>query len=243
VYGGAGGHNPLREDLPLSMTAGHVIPAFKKIGELLSDHLADATGLEIYSFRIAAAWGPLGRSPSPFFAAPQLVHAAARGTAPDFSPPSSPAYADDGLDMCYVKDCGRAIALLQLAEQLRYRTYNVATGRATTNKELVATIKKLVPDAQIELPEGHDPNGRARTSISTSAGSARTPATSPPTTPNARWPTTSAGCAQATTASTARAARQPVIRHEITPTFPRSAGTSAPDAAPTGLSGRLAGMP
>jgi UDP-glucose 4-epimerase len=66
VYGGAGGHNPLREDLPLSMTAGHVIPAFKKIGELLSDHLADATGLEIYSFRIAAAWGPLGRSPSPF---------------------------------------------------------------------------------------------------------------------------------------------------------------------------------
>lgn len=58
-----------------------------------------------------------------------------------------------------MKGCGRAIALLQLAERLRYRTYNVAAGRVTTNKELVAAIKKLVPDAQIELPEGHDPNG------------------------------------------------------------------------------------
>jgi hypothetical protein len=36
----------------------------------------------------------------------------------------------------------RAIALLQLAGQLRYRTCNVAAGRATTSKELVAAMKK-----------------------------------------------------------------------------------------------------
>jgi hypothetical protein len=35
----------------------------------------------------------------------------------------------------------RAIAL-QLAGQLRYRTCNVAAGRATTSKELVAAMKK-----------------------------------------------------------------------------------------------------
>ena len=39
------------------------------------------------------------------------VHAAARGTAPDFSAPRSPAYAGDGFDMCYVKDCARAAAI------------------------------------------------------------------------------------------------------------------------------------
>ena len=78
------------------MTAGHAIPAFKKIGELLTDYLADTTGLEV--------------------------------TAPDFSALRSAAYADDGGDMCYVKDCGRAIALLQLADRLSYRTYNA--GRA-----------------------------------------------------------------------------------------------------------------
>jgi UDP-glucose 4-epimerase len=144
--------------MPLPMTAGHVIPAFKKIGELLTDHIADATGVEVLSYRISAAWGPLGRNASLFFAAPQLVHAAVRGTAPDFSALRSPAYAEDGIDLCYVRDCGRAIALLQLAEHLSYRTYNVAAGRTTTYKELAAAIKKVVLDAQIELPEGRDPN-------------------------------------------------------------------------------------
>jgi UDP-glucose 4-epimerase len=162
VYGRQAGDRPLREDLPLLMTAGHVIPAFKKIGELLADYLADALGVEILNYRIAAAWGPGGRAASPFFAAPRLLHAAARGVAPDFSPPSAPAYAEDGIDLCYVKDCGRAIALLQVADRLRHRTYNVAAGRVTTNREVAAAIRKVVPDARIELREGHDPNGPGR---------------------------------------------------------------------------------
>jgi UDP-glucose 4-epimerase len=162
VYAGVDAESPLREDLPLPMTAGHVIPAFKKIGELLTDHLADATDVEILNLRIAAIWGPLGRPTSMFFPAPQLVHAAARGTVLDLSALHSPAYPDSGGDLCYVKDCGRAIALLQVAEHLNYRTYNIASGRVTTNQELIAAIKTVVPGAQIDLPDGHDPNGPAR---------------------------------------------------------------------------------
>jgi UDP-glucose 4-epimerase len=154
VYGGITAQGPLSEDTPLPMTSGHVIPAFKKIGELLADHLADATGIEIVSYRIAAIWGPLGRAADPFFPAPQLVHAAARGTAPDLSSLRFPAYAEDSIDLCYVKDCGRAIALLQLADKLSHRTYNVASGRATTNAEVIAAVKKVIPDARIELPAG-----------------------------------------------------------------------------------------
>jgi UDP-glucose 4-epimerase len=154
VYGGVTDEGALGEDMPLPMTADHVIPAFKKIGELLSDHLAGATGLEIVNYRIGAIWGPLGRAAGPFFAAPQLVHAAARGTEPDLSRLSSPVHAEDAIDLCYVKDCGRAIALLQLVDQLSHRTYNVAAGRATTNAEVIAAIKKVVPDARIELPTG-----------------------------------------------------------------------------------------
>jgi UDP-glucose 4-epimerase len=156
VYGG-GGESPLREDMPLPMTASHAIPAFKKIGELLTDHLSGATGVELVNYRIAAIWGPLGRPASVFFAAPQLVHAAVRGAAPDLSALYSPAFAEDGIDLCYVKDCGRAIALLQLADHLRHRTYNVASGRATTNAEVAAAIRKVVPGARVELPEGHGP--------------------------------------------------------------------------------------
>jgi UDP-glucose 4-epimerase len=142
VYGGVTADGPFTEDLPLPMTSGHVIPAFKKIGELLADHLA-GTGMDIVNYRIGAIWGPLGRPVDPFFAAPQLVHAAAGGTALEA--------ADDTIDLCYVKDCGRAIARLQLADRLNHRTYNVSSGRATSNSEVVAAIRSVVPDARLSV--------------------------------------------------------------------------------------------
>ena len=152
VYGGVTADPPYREDVALPVASGHVIPAFKKIGELLAGYLADATGIEILSYRMST-WGPGGNPASPFIAAPQLVHAAARGTAPDFSALGSPPYAGDGLDMCYVKDCARAIALLQLAPRLNHRTYNIASGKVLTNAEVAAAV----PSARFELPEGRNP--------------------------------------------------------------------------------------
>jgi UDP-glucose 4-epimerase len=159
VYGGVTEPPPYREDMPLPMTSGHVIPAFKKIGELLSGYLSAATGIEIVNYRISGIWGPLARPASPFFAAPQFVHAAVNGVAPDLSALYSPAYAGQGLDLCYVKDCGRAIALLQLSEQLSYGTYNIGTGRLTTYGELAAAIRKVIPGAQTDLCDGRDPDG------------------------------------------------------------------------------------
>jgi UDP-glucose 4-epimerase len=158
VYGGVTGSPPLREDTPLPMTSGHVIPAFKKIGELLSGYLAGATGIEIVSYRISP-WGPGGNPMSPFTAVPQLVHAAARDTVPDFSALPAPPHADDGLDMCYVKDCGKAIALLQLAPRLSHRTYNIASGKVLTNREVADAVTRIVPGAPIGLPEGRSPGG------------------------------------------------------------------------------------
>ncbi|ROQ94966.1 UDP-glucose 4-epimerase [Streptomyces sp. 2132.2] len=157
-FGGADGGGPhaggpLREDARLSPTAPVSIPTFKKVGEMLGGFLADATGLDIVNYRISGTWGPLGH-PDPFFAAPALVHAAARGTAPDLSHLVEPAFAGDGLDLNYVKDTGRAIALLQLADRLNHRTYNVGSGRATTNAQLIEAIRKAVPGAGIDLPAG-----------------------------------------------------------------------------------------
>ncbi|GAA1102001.1 NAD-dependent epimerase/dehydratase family protein [Streptomyces javensis] len=154
VYGGGGAGGALTEDMPVSLSSGHLIPTFKKIGELLNDHLSDATGIEIINYRISGIWGPLEPHGPLFFAAPELVHAAARGTEPDLSPLLAPAYAEDSLDLCYAKDAGRAIALLQLADHLNHRTYNVASGRATSNAEIIAAIKKVVPDARVDLPTG-----------------------------------------------------------------------------------------
>jgi UDP-glucose 4-epimerase len=156
VYGGARDpfEGPLTEDMPLSMSAPHLIPTFKKVSELLGGHLADATGIEVVNLRISGTWGPLGHNPDPFFPAPQLVHAAAHGRAPDLSGVRGRTHAEDSLDLLYVKDTGRAIALLQLADRLNHRTYNVASGHATTNAEIAAAIRHVVPDAEVDLPSG-----------------------------------------------------------------------------------------
>ncbi|MFD0783065.1 NAD-dependent epimerase/dehydratase family protein [Micromonospora azadirachtae] len=151
VYHGVRDNGAVREDLPLPMTASHVIPTFKKIGELLDDWLAPAAGLDVVNYRISATWGPGGHE-DPFFPAPALVHAAARGTELDLSSQAGTAYAEDALDLCYVKDTARAIALLHLTDKLNHRTYNVASGRATSNADVIAAIKTLVPSADLSLP-------------------------------------------------------------------------------------------
>ncbi|WP_331772150.1 NAD(P)-dependent oxidoreductase (plasmid) [Embleya sp. NBC_00888] len=153
VYFGTPNDGVLREDAPLSMSASVSIPTFKKVGEMLGGFLADTAGIDIVDYRISGTWGPLGH-PDPFFAAPALVHAAAHGTTPNLAHLAGPAFAEDGLDLNYVKDTGRAIALLQLSDKLNHRTYNVGSGRSTTNAELVEAIRKVVPDARIDLPTG-----------------------------------------------------------------------------------------
>ena len=40
---------------------------------------------------------------------------------------------------------------------LSYRTYNIASGTVLTNGEIATAVKRLVPDARIELPEGRNP--------------------------------------------------------------------------------------
>jgi UDP-glucose 4-epimerase len=153
VYSGVQHVGPLTEDTPVLLTAPHPIPRSKKIGELLGEQLAEATGIEIINLRISATWGPAGHE-DPFFAAPALIHAAASRSPLDLSGMLVQPHLGDGLDLCYVKDTGRAIALLQVAEHLNYRTYNVASGRLTTNADIIKAIRTLEPDLTLELPEG-----------------------------------------------------------------------------------------
>ena len=160
VYGGIKHSGPLTEDLPVLLTAPHPIPRSKKIAELLGEQLAEATGAEIVSLRISGTWGPLGHE-DPFFAAPALIHAAASGKPLDLSALLIPPHLGDGLDLCYVKDTGRAIALVQLAGHLQHRIYNVASGRVTTNAEVIAAIREAVPEAELGLPAGAGRPGAA----------------------------------------------------------------------------------
>ena len=149
---------PWREDARLPVVAGHQIPVLKKTAELFASLTADSAGFDAVSLRIGTIWGPLGLPDSPFFALPRLLSAAVWGEDPDLTPPRPPAYAEDRTDLCYVKDCGRAIALLMLAERLNHGTYNVSTGRLVRYSEVVAAINAVVPGANITLPAGRNPD-------------------------------------------------------------------------------------
>lgn len=161
VYDG-GDPGPWREDLSLPLSAHHAIAASKKANEVLVSYLGAAVGIEIYAARIGAIWGPLGRTASRFFAVPQLIHSAVAGIEPNVQalPGGRLPHAEDGIDLMYVRDCGRALAALQLADALAHSVYNVSAGRLTTYRELCDAIAAAVPGARIELPEGRDPLSR-----------------------------------------------------------------------------------
>jgi len=154
VYGGVT-ELPYNEDMRLPMVGRNPTEAYKKSYEVLSAHVADRAGIESVSLRIAGIYGPLYHSMANLPS--RLVHAAVHGTDPDFS--RGTPYAADGSDMCYVTDCGRGIALIQTTEKLNHRVYNVAAGFQTTAGDLINAIHKVIPDAKLEIEEGHDPKG------------------------------------------------------------------------------------
>jgi UDP-glucose 4-epimerase len=149
---------PWREEAALPVVAPHQIHAFKKSAELFTALVGDRAGLSTVSLRIGTVWGPLGLPDSPFFALPRLLDAAVRGESPELTPPRPAAYAEDTTDLCYVKDCGRAIALLMRAPRLGHRVYNISSGRPVRYDEVVAAINAAVPGAAVTLPAGRNPD-------------------------------------------------------------------------------------
>ncbi len=159
VYGGVPA-GPFEEEMTLPVGSRNVIEAFKKAKETTGLHYADRTGLDVVCMRISAVFGPAYHSmrnlPS------RLTHAAVRGTRPDLGSVFGAApLADDASDLCYVKDCAAAIALLQTAETLPGRIYNVGSGQATSNAELAAAVNAAVPGARLGLPPGRNAQAKA----------------------------------------------------------------------------------
>ena len=161
VYTGTPGPR-WREDLALvPATAPNSILAFKKSVEAITPQVLEGTGIEPIMLRIGTVWGPLGLPDSPFFPIPRFISATVRDEAPDLTPPRPAGFADDGGDRCYVKDCGRAIALLMCADTLQHHTYNISSGQPVANHEFVTALNAAVPGAGASLPPGRTPDAPA----------------------------------------------------------------------------------
>ena len=144
---------PYKETDLLPVQSANPTETFKKAWEILSFHYADRTGLEVIAMRIGGIWGPLYHSmmnlPS------RLAHAAYNGTEPDYS--RGIPFAEDTGDVCYVKDCAEGIKLIVTKEKLEHRIYNISSGIAVTNQQLVDAALSVEPNAKLSLQPGKSP--------------------------------------------------------------------------------------
>ena len=166
VYGGLPA-GPFREDVGLPVPSPTQVSAFKKGMEIHAHYYAAQAKLDVVALRIASIYGPhyysmhnpIGR----------LCHAAVKNVEPDFSDrPDGKIFEDDEADWTYVKDVARGIQMLHTTATLPHRVYNIGSGRATSNRDIVEAVRQAVPGAKCAvLKPGRTP------------GNARNPATDP----------------------------------------------------------------
>lgn len=154
VYFGLPG--PLNEGLPVPLPSPFPVVAYQKIVEVAASEFARASGISSICVRLFGMFGPFQDPAQNSLAPVRLVHAAVNGKSPNLENVFL-ASADDAIDLCYIKDVARAIALLQTAEKLQYDVYNVGSGRLTPNRELVEGIRRVAPNFNVELPRGRSP--------------------------------------------------------------------------------------
>ena len=150
---------PFREDQRLPIESVISPEAFKKAWEILTLNYAKQSGIDLVNMRLSGVYGPMYASmrhlPS------RLVAAAVRGTEPDFSPAfGGVPFADDTGDLTYVKDIARGIAIVHNAPTLEHQTYNIGSGRATSNAEILDAVTKVKPTFGAEFQEGRSPRFR-----------------------------------------------------------------------------------
>ena len=147
---------PFKEDERLPLTSSNPTEAYKKAEEVLGQHYADRTGLDVVFARIAGIYGPLYHSMANLPS--RLTHAAVKGVQPDFAGARGGVpLAEDTNDLCYVKDCAHGVQLLHSAPTLRHRVYNVGGGHAVSNQQLADAVNEAVPNAKISLAPGRSP--------------------------------------------------------------------------------------
>jgi UDP-glucose 4-epimerase len=146
VYGGLPS-GPFPEDTALPVHSPTQVSAFKKGMEMHAHYYAAQAKLDVVALRIGSIYGPLYYSMHNPIS--RLCHAAARDTEPDFKDrPDGKIFADDQADWTHVEDVARGIQMVHTADRLPHRVYNVASGRASSNADAMAAVRKAAPGAR-----------------------------------------------------------------------------------------------
>jgi nucleoside-diphosphate-sugar epimerase len=150
-YGRRPDMQPIREDEtnPEGMYA-----ETKFLGHRLGQRYRDVFGLDVITMRVSSAYGPNTRF-NPFrklvgnTLIAHLCRAAAFGEAVRLE-----SGADYPRDWTYAADTARGICLAYQARRARHTAYNIASGRSYTVQEVVDTLRRIVPEADVTVGTG-----------------------------------------------------------------------------------------
>jgi UDP-glucose 4-epimerase len=148
VNQGRKGKTPLKEEEFFWARSDRYIPVTKKMAELLCLMYKKEYKMDVVITRPSRIYGPLytaGRNPIL-----RMVTAVVKGQSTVFNDING----DEGHDFVYVRDCGRAHALIHCAERPGHDLYNIGLGKHHTLNDVARALEKIVPGAAIELSSG-----------------------------------------------------------------------------------------
>ena len=146
------GLDPVPEDAPLA--ANDVYGATKASGDILTRAYVTQTGLDAAVLRFSWVYGPRRRTPC---VVREMIQDAQAGrvTALPFGAGFTRQYV-------YVDDVvGAVIAALDTPEFGPQRAFNITAGERLEFEEIVDAVRQAVPEAQITLGEGADPEDQS----------------------------------------------------------------------------------
>jgi UDP-glucose 4-epimerase len=115
--------------------------------EMHAHYYAAQAKLDVVALRIGSIYGPLYYSMHNPIS--RMCHAAVKGLEPDFGDrPGGAVFEDDQGDWTYVADVARGIQLVHTAERLAHRAYNIASGQASSNRDVFEAVRKAIPGAR-----------------------------------------------------------------------------------------------
>jgi nucleoside-diphosphate-sugar epimerase len=126
----------------------------KFLGHRLGQRYRNVFSLDVITVRVSSAYGPNTRF-NPFrklvgnTLIAHLCRAAALGEAVRLE-----SGADYPRDWTYAADTARGICLAYQAKRARHTVYNIASGRSYTVGEVVDTLRRIVPEADVTVGAG-----------------------------------------------------------------------------------------
>lgn len=145
-------YKPLPEEYPTEDGMGFY-GLTKLFGEKLGFKYQKKYGLEFVALRFSSTWGPgkLLHGPSPHTIHVGIIENAMLGR-----PLRYPQGAEQKDDLIYHKDSASGVVLACMSEQLTHRVYNIGTGVGYTLLDFAAAVRKIYPQADIQIGPGLD---------------------------------------------------------------------------------------